>query len=150
MYKQIATQYRPVVSAASTVRSPWFCHISSIHQNTNNPADDDEQKPPPTDFEVRLAEDKARLQWRTPLFEQKDKWYTKFKVFGSDKNENTDIIGMLQKPIDLSVQGFKDRRERKRVKIEKFMQQYIPERHQILGNDLAAAHFLVHRGGSVK
>ncbi|KAL1131317.1 hypothetical protein AAG570_010935 [Ranatra chinensis] len=29
-------------------------------------------------------------------------------------------------------------------------QAYIPERHQILGNDLASAHFIVYRGGRVK
>lgn len=35
-------------------------------------------------------------------------------------------------------------------KQERYLQQFIPERHQILGNDLAAAHFLTHRGGRVR
>lgn len=35
-------------------------------------------------------------------------------------------------------------------KKERFFQQYIPERHQILGNDLATAHFIVHRKGKVR
>lgn len=35
-------------------------------------------------------------------------------------------------------------------KQERYLQQFIPERQQILGNDLAAAHFLVHRGGRVR
>lgn len=33
---------------------------------------------------------------------------------------------------------------------EIFQQRFIPERHQQLGNDIAAAHFIVYRGGGVK
>lgn len=35
-------------------------------------------------------------------------------------------------------------------KKERYFQQYLPERHEILGNDLAAAHFIVHRKGKVR
>jgi len=37
-----------------------------------------------------------------------------------------------------------------RVEFIKSSQAFIPERHEILGADLATAHFLVHRGGRVK
>lgn len=146
MYKQTATQFRPVLSTLVSMRSPWFCQTIGTYQNPNDP--DDERKP--TEFELRLAEDKAKLKWRIPYFEKKEEWYTKFKSFSKETNENIDIIAMFQRPIDFSVQGYKDRKERKRVKIEKFMQQFVPQRHQMLGNDLAAAHFLLYRGGSVK
>lgn len=36
------------------------------------------------------------------------------------------------------------------LKSKKQMQSFIEERHEILGNDLAAAHFVVFRGGKVK
>lgn len=109
--------------------------------------DDD---PPPTPLQQKIAIAKEKLKWRTPYHENKKEWYTKFKVFAPDKNEDVDMIAYLQQPIDLTLKGRRERKERKRVSDEKFMQQFVPDRHQILGNDLAAAHFLVHRGGSVK
>lgn len=118
--------------------------MGSSPQNLN-----DEDRPQ-TKFEKKLAESKIKLKWRTPYNERENEWYSKFKTFAPDKNENTDIIAFLQQPIDLSFKAMQDRKERKRVSTEKFMQQFITERHEILGNDLAAAHFLVHRGGSVK
>lgn len=47
-------------------------------------------------------------------------------------------------------QRFREWTEKTNKNAELFQQQYIPERHQILGADLATAHFLVFRGGKVK
>lgn len=109
-----------------------------------------EEEPPKTAYEQRLDKDKEKLRWRTPLNENTREWQSKFSLFAPKKTEDVDTIMWFQRPIDLSVSGWKKRREAKRVTLEIFMQQYIPERHQILGSDLAAAHFVVHRGGSVK
>jgi len=38
----------------------------------------------------------------------------------------------------------------KRVEFHKYNQRYIPERVKSLGSDIAAAHFVVYRGGAVK
>lgn len=92
---------------------------------------------------------KESLQWRTPWDQRRGEWYSKLKVFGSDHN-NADVIRFLQSPIDLSPSAIKRWWYRKQEEKEICMQQYIPERNQILGDDLAAAHFIVHRGGSVK
>lgn len=60
------------------------------------------------------------------------------------------MITKLQAKIDLRPSQVKKWWKHNLEKQERFLQQYIPERHQILGNDLAAAHFLVFRQGRVK
>lgn len=92
---------------------------------------------------------KESLQWRTEWAERKNEWYSKFKVFSTDHN-NTDAISLLQTRIDLRPSSIRNWLKNRRERVERFMQQYLPERNRILGNDLAAAHFLVHRGGSIK
>lgn len=101
-------------------------------------------------YQQEVEDDKARMQWRTPVADKPGEWYSQFKLFAPEEDTNSKIITMLQQPLDLSptalVQWYRDRN----VKLEKLMQQFIPQRHQILGNDLAAAHFVVYRGGSVR
>lgn len=96
-----------------------------------------------------IEESKKRLQWRKPLSENSQEWQSKFKVFGDDE-QNSDFISLMQQPIDLSPSSVKKWWENRKEYIERQMQSYIPERHNILGNDLAVGHFLVYRGGSVK
>lgn len=57
---------------------------------------------------------------------------------------------MLVQPIDLHPRAIKKWWQEYKVRKERFLQQFIPERHEILGNDLAAAHFLLFRKGKVK
>lgn len=40
--------------------------------------------------------------------------------------------------------------KRKRVEFHKYNQRYIPDRVKSLGSDIAAAHFIVYRGGAVR
>lgn len=105
------------------------------------------EKPP---LKKHIQDDIAELQWRTPTGERADEWYSKFKLFQTDNDSNSRVLTAMQQPYDFSVTGFKNRRKEKAIKTEIFMQQFIAERHDILGNDLAAAHFVVHRGGSVR
>lgn len=122
---------------------------AALHGRTN--PDGTPLKREPTAYELQLAADKERLKWRTPYGERPGEWYTKLKVFGTNKNEaDEDMIAFMQQPIEFDLQARREKKERKRVADEKFMQQFVAERHRILGNDLAAAHFLVHRGASVK
>lgn len=97
-----------------------------------------------------IQDDIDELKWRTPLGEKPDEWYSKFKLFATEKDTNSQVLTAMQQPFDFSISGIKKHRRNKAVKTEIFMQQFIPERHDILGNDLAAAHFVVHRGGSVR
>lgn len=114
-----------------------------------NPADDEADKP--SAFDLKVAAAKETLKWRRPYSEVEGVWSSKFKVFSKDRNDmDTGMIAFIQQPFDFSLKARREKRERKRVADERFMQQFVPERHQMLGNDLAAAHFLVHRGGAVK
>lgn len=97
-----------------------------------------------------IQDDIDELKWRTPMGEKSDEWYSKFKLFATENDTNSQVLTAMQQPFDFSITGIKKRRKNKAVKTEIFMQQFIPERHEILGNDLAAAHFVVHRGGSVR
>lgn len=98
---------------------------------------------------AELASDSQALQWRTPVGDRPEDWNTKFKVFG-DSEQTSDFIVTMQQPIDLSPKAIKRWWEKRKERIERHMQQYVPERHEILGPDLAAAHFLLYRGGAVK
>lgn len=114
-----------------------------------NPRDDNTETPTP--FDLKVAEAKKRLQWRKPYGEVEGVWSSRFKAFSSNRNEyDNETIAFVQQSFDFSAKERNAKRERKRISDERFMQQFVPERHQMLGNDLAAAHFLVYRGGSVK
>lgn len=112
-----------------------------------------EDKEELTDHQKKIQEAKKRLQWRTPFIEQQSFWTSKFSLFASEKTDlaSADIIDLLHTSrLDFSWKAIKERRARKKTKIAALMQQFIPERHEILGNDLAAAHFICFRSGSVK
>lgn len=88
-------------------------------------------------------------KWRTPWHESEGKYYNTLRTFYSEDN-NVNVMKFLQSDIDLRPSAIKkwwaNRREKKMI----YLQQYIPERNQKLGNELAAAHFIVHREGAVK
>lgn len=115
-------------------------NVFGIHVPSSKPPKDTEQ----------FEQDIKNLKWRTPYAEKKEEWYSKLKLFAPDDDTNASAITVLQQPIDLRLSSIKSWWIRKNMQRERFMQQFIPERHEILGNDLAAAHFLVHRGGAVR
>uniref|UniRef100_A0A1L8E048 Putative atp synthase subunit s-like protein n=1 Tax=Nyssomyia neivai TaxID=330878 RepID=A0A1L8E048_9DIPT len=96
----------------------------------------------------RIVREKVILEWREVVSQRKE-WTSKFGLFAPE-NENADFITMMQQPWDLSVTGMKRWYARKKERINRITQSYIPERHDMLGSDLAAAHFIVFRGGRVK
>ena len=109
-------------------------------------------KPLTDERKVEMEESKKKLQWRLKPYERKDEWYSKFKLFMQDDNEEVKetIVTKLQQPINLAPTSIKKWWKTNLESKERFLQQYIPERHTILGNDLAAAHFLVFRDAKVK
>lgn len=111
-----------------------------------------EDKKELSDHEKTIEAAKTKLQWRQPFVDQEHFWKSKFSVWTSDKQEVTsfDTIQLLQTKFDFSWKGMKRRFELRQAQTKAFMQQFIPRRHEILGNDLAAAHFICYRRGSVK
>nr|CAI5847309.1 unnamed protein product [Callosobruchus analis] len=92
---------------------------------------------------------KDEFVWRTPWHQKEGQYYSFLRVFYSERSKRS-TLQKLQAPIDLSPSGIKKWWAKKKETSEILMQSYIPERNQILGNELAAAHFIVARGGAVK
>ncbi|KAH8256126.1 hypothetical protein KR026_008709 [Drosophila bipectinata] len=98
---------------------------------------------------AELATDKQKLKWRTPIGDRPEDWSSKLKLF-SNNEQTSDFIVMMQRPIDISPSNVKEWWKNRGERIERHMQQFIPERHKILGAELAAAHFILYRGGAAK
>lgn len=109
-------------------------------------------KPLSEEKQAEQDESLKQLEWRKKPFQKTDAWYSKFKLFLQDDDEpvRETIVTKLQQPIDLRPSTMKKWYKKNLQKQERFLQQYVPERHYILGNDLAAAHFLVFRNAKVK
>ncbi|KAI4469745.1 mitochondrial atp synthase coupling factor b [Holotrichia oblita] len=89
------------------------------------------------------------IKWRTPWHQKEGQYYSVLRTFYSEHN-NTKLMKLIQAPIDLSPSAIRRWWADKKKFNQVVMQQYIPERNRTLGNELAAAHFIVYRGGSVK
>ena len=119
-------------------RNPSLCSAQFVH---NEKIIEDVKK--------EIEESKKLLKWRGEAGEQSEEWNSKFKLF-SDTEQNSDFITIMQQPIDLSPKAVKNWWIRRKERIERHMQSYIPERHRILGSDLASAHFVLYRGGAAR
>lgn len=136
-------------------RIPPILHIQSSSYSTGN--NDRPRRMPPeltkqTDMtKERLAEltNADDLKWRTPWHQKEGQHYTMLRTFYSEHN-NTSVMKFLQSPINFRPSAIKAWLAQRRRNTAIALQQYIPERNQTLGNELAAAHFIVYRGGSVK
>lgn len=125
----------------------------SISSTSVRSIDVPSSKPLNEERKQQLDEDKKSLKWRAVPSERKGEWYSKFKLFLDDDKDAAPRESMFVKlvqPIDLRPSLIKKWYKKDQEKRERFLQQFVPERHQILGNDLAAAHFLVFRSGKVK
>lgn len=124
---------------------------ASVHRGPTNDVPPAIGPTPDFDPEIskKIQEDKKRLQWRTPYSDRPDSFYSAFKLFASE-NRNSELVEKMQQPIDLSPSAILEWWQKRRTTIEAHMQKFIPERHATLGDDIATAHFIVHRGGSVR
>ncbi|XP_073840933.1 distal membrane-arm assembly complex protein 2-like [Musca autumnalis] len=91
---------------------------------------------------------KKKKKWRKTNEELGDVT-TKLKYFANNE-QTSDFILMMQKPLELNPKKWLAMWEKKKENDERHMQKFLPERHEILGPDLATAHFILHRGGLVK
>jgi hypothetical protein len=92
----------------------------------------------------KIEDDKKKLVWRQSFQSMPGFYKSKLSVFNSEEMEPS-TLEMVAQPIDISAKGVKRWWSNYKVRKEKYLQQYIPQRHEILGNDLAAAHFLLFR-----
>ncbi|KAH1003699.1 hypothetical protein HUJ04_003572 [Dendroctonus ponderosae] len=92
---------------------------------------------------------KEDLVWRTPWHQKNVEYYSTLRTFYTEDNQIS-LLKWIQQPIDLSPASIKNWYNRLKEQREKILQRYIPDRHSILGPELACAHFIVYRGGAVK
>ncbi|CAH0547806.1 unnamed protein product [Brassicogethes aeneus] len=89
------------------------------------------------------------MQWRREWHENHGTNYNMLRTFYTEDNKRS-WLQIMQTKIDLSPAKIKNWWAEKKEVEQKYLQSYLPERNQRLGNELAAAHFLVFRGGAVK
>lgn len=105
------------------------------------------------DRQTEFDDSKQKMKWRMKPSERKSEWYSSFKLFlGEDESQKTTetFVTRVVQPIDLRPSSLMKAWKNGQEKQERFLQQYSDERQKALGNDLAAAHFLVFRDGKVK
>lgn len=106
------------------------------------------------DLKQEFQESKKALTWRPRPDQIPGTFTTKFKLF-MDEDEidgkvQESVLGRTSKPINFSLTAAKKYYKVMTERSERFNQVFKNERHEILGNDLAATHFIVFRGGRVK
>lgn len=133
-----------------------FCHCKYSDQASSNTSKDDGNRHTPTESTKIVPKEynpkdvtKEDTQWRTPWHQKDGNYYGFLRTFYKEDN-NVDILKALQTNIDLRPSAIKKWWNKKSEESEILAQGYIPERNETLGNELAAAHFIVARGGAVK
>ncbi|XP_042241409.1 distal membrane-arm assembly complex protein 2-like isoform X2 [Homarus americanus] len=100
-----------------------------------------------------VPEEEKRESWNAPTERElmpKKEWRGIFHHFVPSTGLNLNLIHALQKGIDLRPSAIKEWYKNLRQKINVADQSFKEDRVAVLGFDLAAAHFLVHRGGKVR
>lgn len=85
-------------------------------------------------------------KWALP----KEEWSSFFHYFAPEKGINVDIVHSLQKPINLSPKAIQQWYKRWSSAKAVFDQSFLEDRVAALGCELAAAHFIVYRGGRIR
>lgn len=143
-----------VANGKCILRNSSTFHRDRKYYEMTLDADEQEMKNRPNplaDIEHRINESKKKLIWRQPPVKQFSMVSELLGMFSSERRKAANLQRIVQ-PLnfDMSWTKFKIERDRIRVLTESLMQSFIPERHEILGNNLAAAHFLIHRGAQVR
>lgn len=106
-----------------------------------------ESEPNPLlDIERRIEESKQRLQWRKPIPQRHTILTEGLRLLAPERTRQ--FFEIIQRPLDKS--SMKRTIEFKIYETLAIDQRFMNDRHRILGNELAAAHFLVARGGQVR
>merc|ERR1712071_543339 len=90
-----------------------------------------------------------KVTYKLPVKEVSNERKNLLSVFYTDYNLALNMSTILNS-LDWSPDGIRKILKQKREQELDALQQYFPLRAETLGTDLAAAHFIVHRGGKVK
>lgn len=101
---------------------------------------------PLLDLEQRIEKSKKKLQWRKPIPERLSILTEGLRLLAPERTRH--FFEIIQRPLDRA--SLIKSMEFKKYEIMANEQRFINDRHRILGNDLAAAHFIVARGGQVR
>ncbi|XP_055320047.1 distal membrane-arm assembly complex protein 2 [Sitodiplosis mosellana] len=101
---------------------------------------------PLSDLEQRIEKSKQKLQWRKPFPERTSIITEGLRLLAPERTRH--FFEVIQRPLDKS--SILRTLEFKKYEMMAQDQRFLNDRHRILGNDLAAAHFLVARGGQVR
>lgn len=87
--------------------------------------------------------------WREEVKERYE--LTALRMFYDEKSKAEELKNATNLgKYEMSVQAIKNWYNRKQIQYGVYNQKYLAERVRVLGNELAAAHFIVYRGGAVK
>lgn len=106
----------------------------------------DTQPNPLHDVEQRIEHSKKKLEWRPTVHHRPTVITEGLRLLAPERTKQ--FFETLRHPMDSgSLQATLEFKKRELMAIQ---QRFIADRHRICGNDLAAAHFLVARGGQVR
>ncbi|XP_031633834.1 distal membrane-arm assembly complex protein 2 [Contarinia nasturtii] len=101
---------------------------------------------PLSDVERRIESSMEKLQWRKPVTRQRTFLTEGLRLLAPERTRH--FLEIMQRPLDKT--NILRSIELKRHEMMAKDQRFLTDRHRMLGNDLAAAHFLVARGGQVR
>lgn len=159
--KYILTYNKMITKIA--LNPSWLCRQTSCMLNAkrtsfsrrNSRGITDKEEPeffsdtlpnPVADIEAKIEESKRKLQWRQPMNQPTLIAATDLRFLAPERLKS--VFEYFQRP--LSQMSLTDALDVMNYQSLCVNQRFIPDRHRILGNDLAAAHFIVARGGQVK
>lgn len=113
------------------------------------------EKPVPKDTSITSTAKHVEVtadngqKYRSSWHQGEGEYFSFLRAFYTEES-NASLLKMLQTPINLSPSAIKAWWRRKQEEKNIIMQTYLPQRSQKLGSELAAAHFIVYRGGAIK
>lgn len=143
----------PRIASGLTSRLCYLCEnkfSTSSSLTSQQPKENEKQLATTAANEVSEDDqNKDPQHWRTPWHEKEGQYFSLLRgMYTTDSNRGW--LQFMQSEVDFSPSAIKAWYKKRKQEKEIILQSYIPERNEILGNELAAAHFVVYRGGAVK
>lgn len=107
-------------------------------------------KQPVPKYDPKLVS-KDDLKWRTPWHQKEGKHFDILRSFYREEPNTTALKRLSSSlPPDLTYNGIKKWIAAKNEEANMIYYGYVPQRNKVLGDELAAAHFVVSKGGAIK
>lgn len=136
----------PRIASGLTPRLCYLCEskFSTSSSNLQQSNENEKQLTTKTTSEVQKDVQSNDLQWRTPWHEKEGQYFSLLRgMYTTDSNRGW--LQFMQSEIDFSPSAIKAWYKRRKEEKDIVLQSFIPERNEVLGNELAAAHFIVYR-----